>query len=228
PSLDEALAKASFVARRERNRISLEFAAGGVDSQKILQFDPNNYEFSLAVELTKDGKNVRPEVVWQGGFGDPMSPDPAKRNAVYEVDEAFKRIALGRIKEEQSFTTARAGVEDQYFLAMFLSPEAPISVKINKQEFAGADGKPVGQLRLAAAMPAGKPMRVYVGPKNREWLSTADPRLASVVSYGWFEFIARPLLFGLLLIHSYIGNFGWSIIILTLAINFLLFPLRLK
>src|SRR5436189_6265563 len=64
--------------------------------------------------------------------------------------------------------------------------------------------------------------------KNRDWLSAADPRLASVVSYGWFEFIARPLLFGLLFIHTYIGNFGWSIILLTLAINFLLFPLRLK
>ena len=226
--LDELLTKASFVARREGDRISLEFAAKGVDSQKIVQFDPKNYGFSLTVKVTNGGRNVSPAVVWQAGFGDPMAADSTKRNAVYEVDGAFKRIGLGSIKEEQSLTAVRAGVEDQYFLAMFLSPENPLAVKVNKQEFTGADGKAVPELHVSARMPDSKPLRVYVGPKNRDWLSAADPRLASVVSYGWFEFIARPLLFGLLFIHTYIGNFGWSIILLTLAINFLLFPLRLK
>src|SRR5678816_2034765 len=55
-----------------------------------------------------------------------------------------------------------------------------------------------------------------------------SPQLSAVINYGWFEFISKPLLFVLLWIHSYIGNFGWSIIILTLAINLLLFPLKLK
>ena len=229
PTLDEALAKASFLAQRERNRVSMEFASNGVSAQKFLQFDPQNYEFSFATTLTKDGKSVSHAVVWQGGFGDQsITPDPAKRNAVYEVEGTFKRISLRSVKETQDFTVASAGVEDQYFLALFLSPESPIPVKIGKQDFTGPDGKAVAELHLSARMPDSKPLRVYVGPKDRQWLSTAEPRLVSVISYGWFEFIARPLLFCLLFIHSYAGNFGWSIILLTLAINFLLFPLRLK
>jgi YidC/Oxa1 family membrane protein insertase len=77
-------------------------------------------------------------------------------------------------------------------------------------------------------MPEGKAARVYVGPKQRDWLAKTDPQLVAVINYGWFEFIAKPLLYFLLLIHSYVGNFGWSIILLTLAINLLLFPLRIK
>ena len=172
----EALAKASFLAQRERNRLSMEFASNGVSAQKFLQFDPENYEFSLATTLTKDGKSVSHAVVWQGGFGDQsITPDPAKRNAVYEVEGTFKRTSLRSIKETQDFTVASAGVEDQYFLAMFLSPESPIPVKIGKQEFTGADGKAVAELHLSARMPDSKPLRVYVGPKDRQWLSTAEP-----------------------------------------------------
>src|SRR5437867_710169 len=112
PGLDEALAKAHFVARREGNRVSLEFASSGIDARKILEFDPGNFEFSLAVELAKDGNKLQPAVVWQGGFGDPVA-DATKRNAVYELDGAFKRLAAGSIKEQQSFTAPRAGDEGQ-------------------------------------------------------------------------------------------------------------------
>jgi YidC/Oxa1 family membrane protein insertase len=110
---------------------------------------------------------------------------------------------------------------------MFLF-DSPINVKVNKSEFPGPDGKPVPTFHLSVPMPEDKPIRVYVGPKDRDGLSKADPQLAAVINYGWFEFISKPLLFVLLWIHSYIGNFGWSIIILTLAINLLLFPLKLK
>src|SRR6185295_8087595 len=113
------------------------------------------------------------------------------------------------------FTSVRAGVEDQYFLAMFLQPDNPAAVKVAKQEYPGPDGKPVPNLVLSTQMPQGLPegqrVRVYVGPKQREWMSKADPQLAAVIDYGWFEFIARPLVAALLWIHGYIGNFGWSI-----------------
>jgi YidC/Oxa1 family membrane protein insertase len=144
------------------------------------------------------------------------------------VDAAFKRVALRSMKDPQDFTTLRAGVEDQYFLAMFLSPDNPTAIKVRKQEYPGDDGKPIPTLAVSASASETTAFRVYVGPKQREWLGKADPQLASVIDYGWFEFIARPLVAALLWIHSYIGNFGWSIIILTIVLNFVLFPLRLK
>jgi YidC/Oxa1 family membrane protein insertase len=226
--LNDMLAKAQFSARQERERVVLEFAGSGVHARKTIEFNRESYEFSFETLLTKDGKNVPRSVVWQGGFGDQSRPaDPAQQNVLHQTEAAFTKVSLSGIDEPQTFSTARAGLEDQYFLAMFLF-DGPVSGKVQKQEFPGADGKPVPTFHFSASMPEGKPVRVYVGPKERTWLSKADEQLASVINYGWFEFIAKPLLFFLLLIHSYVGNFGWAIILLTLAINLLLFPLRLK
>jgi len=230
-SLDEELSSAQFVGRKNGDRLSLEMGSNGVHAQKTLQFDPENYEFSLQITIAKDGKNIPFYLAWRGGFGDQSIPqDPAKKNAVYQADAGFKRVNLRSMKDqEQDFTTVRAGVEDQYFLAMFLLSDNPAMVKTRKQEYPSPDAKAqVPTLLLAAMVPESRAMRVYVGPKQRDWLSKADPELANIIDYGWFAFIARPLVFCLLWIHSYIGNFGWAIILLTIALNVVLFPLRLK
>jgi len=227
-SLNGTLAKAPFAARQDGDHVVLEYAASGVHARKELQFDRENYEFSFQTLLTKDGMTVPHSVVWQSGFGDQsLAPDPARDNVLHQVDAAFTKVSLRNIKDVQTFTSPRVGIEDQYFLAMYLF-DAPVTAKAQKQEYPGSDGNAVPTFHLSAQMPDGKPIRVYVGPKDRDWLSKADPQLSAVINYGWFEFISKPLLFVLLWIHSYIGNFGWSIIILTLAINLLLFPLKLK
>jgi YidC/Oxa1 family membrane protein insertase len=232
-ALNQALAKANFVVHQETDGMWLEFAGNGLYAKKDYRFNKANYDFSLETKLTKDGKSIPHSVVWQGGFGDQSlnekgTPDTARHNAVYQSDMAFKRLALRSIKDQQAFTVNRVGVEDQYFLAMLLFPDSPVPVKLGKQDFPGADGKPVETLFVSATLPEANPIRIYMGPKDRQWLGKDDPLLASVVNYGWFEVIARPLLLALLFIHSYIGNFGWAIVLLTMALNFLLFPLRLK
>jgi YidC/Oxa1 family membrane protein insertase len=167
-------------------------------------------------------------VVWQSGFGDQsLPPDPARDYVLHQVDATFTKVNLNSLTDVQTFTSPRTGIEDQYFLAMFLF-DSPFNAKVHKEEFPGPDGNPLPTFHVSAPMPEDRPIRVYVGPKDRNWLSKADPQLAAVINYGWFEFISKPLLFVLLWIHSYLGNFGWSIIILTLAINLLLFPLKLK
>ena len=229
-ALDDELNGAQMVGHRDGDRLSLDFVSKGLLVRKIFQFDREKYEFSLQPIVMKDGKNIPFNIAWRGGFGDQSIPqDPARKNGVYQTDSAFKRVNLRSLKDqEQSYTTLRAGVDDQYFLAMFLAPD-PVQVKIRKLEYPAPDGKSqIPTLSVAAAVPGGRPLPVYVGPKQREALAKADPQLPSVVDYGYFEFIARPLVFGLLWIHSYIGNFGWAIILLTIAINVVLFPLRLK
>jgi len=230
-TLDDELIGAQFVGHKEGDRLTLEFASNGVHARKIVQFDPENYQFSVQAALTKEGKNIPFYVAWRSGFGDQsIPPDPSKKNAVYQAESAFKRVNLRSLKDQdQEFTTVRAGVDDQYFLAMFLMPDNPVQMKVRKQEYPAPDGKTqVPTLSVALMMPEGRALRVYVGPKQRDWLGKADPQLPSIVDYGYFEFIARPLVFCLLWIHSYVGNFGWAIILLTIALNIVLFPLRLK
>src|SRR5262245_1000419 len=69
-TLNQSLSKALFVPRRDGDRVVLEYADGGVHARKELQFDGENYEFSLRSVLAKDGKNVTNSVVWQSGFGE--------------------------------------------------------------------------------------------------------------------------------------------------------------
>src|SRR5437016_6214096 len=231
PKLDDEVNRAQFVGRKDGDRLSLEFAANGVHARKTLQFDPENYVFSLETSLTKNGNPVPHYIDWRGGFGDQSIPqDPAKKNAVYQTDTTFKRVNLRGMKDqEQVFTTVRGGVDDQYFLGMFLMADNPVQLKVRKQEYPGPDAKTqIPALWVSALVPEGRAFRVYVGPKQRDWLSKADPQLAVALDYGYFEFIARPLVFCLLWMHSYIGNFGWAIILLTIALNIVMFPLRLK
>jgi YidC/Oxa1 family membrane protein insertase len=71
-------------------------------------------------------------------------------------------------------------------------------------------------------------LRVFVGPKDYDDLKKMNPPLHSLVNFGWLEFIADPLFHGLKWLHKYIPNWGWDIVVLTLIINMLLFPLRIS
>src|SRR5260370_19926276 len=55
-----------------------------------------------------------------------------------------------------------------------------------------------------------------------------QPPLHGLINFGWLEFIAEPLFHGLKWLHSYVSNWGWAIVVLTLVINMLLFPLRIS
>jgi len=68
----------------------------------------------------------------------------------------------------------------------------------------------------------------YMGPKEFESLSALNPELESVIEYGFFTFIAKPMFTFLNFLHGYIGNWGWTIVILTLIIKLALYPLSYK
>jgi YidC/Oxa1 family membrane protein insertase len=87
--------------------------------------------------------------------------------------------------------------------------------------------EPVPQAAVAtAAQPMA--MRLYVGPKDYDDLKKMNPPLQSLVNFGWMEIIADPLFHALKWLHSYIPNWGWAIVALTLIANMLLFPLRIS
>ena len=68
----------------------------------------------------------------------------------------------------------------------------------------------------------------YVGPKEYKTLEALDTRLTGVIEYGWFTFIAKPMFAMLEYIYSYVGNWGWTIVILTILVKLILLPLSHK
>ncbi len=68
----------------------------------------------------------------------------------------------------------------------------------------------------------------FMGPKNFNDLKALNPELTDVIEYGWFTFIAKPMFTFLQIIQSYVGNWGWTIVILTILIKLILYPLSYK
>ncbi|MEA3497947.1 MAG: membrane protein insertase YidC [Campylobacterota bacterium] len=68
----------------------------------------------------------------------------------------------------------------------------------------------------------------YAGPKNFNNLTALDDRLSSVIEYGWFTFIAKPMFTMLQFINDYVGNWGWTIVITTILVKLVLLPLSHK
>ncbi len=66
---------------------------------------------------------------------------------------------------------------------------------------------------------------LWIGPKNQEQMAAAAPNLDLTVDYGWLWFLSIPLFKIMEFIHSFIGNWGFSIILLTLIVRSVLFPL---
>ena len=79
------------------------------------------------------------------------------------------------------------------------------------------------QVRTAA-----RAARFYIGPKELAALKAVDPQMVPIIWFGMFSFLTVPLLSALNWIHGYVGNYGWSILVLTLLINAVMFPLRHK
>jgi len=228
PVIDERLRTGLWVVERDASGVRLELAGEGLEAFKEIRIDGRGYQIAVDAGVRQDARNVPFSVVWQGSFGD-QSTDymPAEVNLVYQEGGSFERLNVADFAESGPLpATGYAGLEDQYFLAMFISP-SPQTPVVRGLSFdkAGEDGAiPVPRVEF----PYSEGLGIFIGPKQRDQLGAIDPALASVIDYGFFQILVQPLLSVLLWIQGYVGNFGWSIILMTLLINTLLFPLRLK
>jgi YidC/Oxa1 family membrane protein insertase len=111
-------------------------------------------------------------------------------------------------------------LEDKYFFSGIVPRSEISSVKVWRKENSGL---------IALKMPEGKnEYVVYAGPKVIDELKTLGLQLEHIVDFGFWSFLARPIFWLLIYINNIIGNFGWSIIILTILIRIPFIPLLNK
>jgi YidC/Oxa1 family membrane protein insertase len=134
-----------------------------------------------------------------------------------------------------------AGIEDRYFAAIFLPPQPQLEVTVWTSDWKPAGEEKVRRVGAIAAGGGGESNRVrlFVGPKAihvLEQVSAAafstgtSPRLAEdLVDFGWFWWVAQPVFVGMRWMYDHwMRNYGWVIILLTVLINTVLFPLKWK
>ncbi len=223
--------------------LTFTYAAGGLEVTKSFTFD-SSYVLSAKVDVKQNGAPVRALLTWPGAFGD-------QENLTHHNYDQFDASQNG--KEEH--TAAKkvtggntlngpfdwAGVSDAYFAAIFL-PENPATasvVTLNRPIEVSKDGDgknmtPVPALGAAMGDVNGAlSTRLFVGPKAVSLLKSihaADGKttLEPLLDFGFFGVIGKYLFLALQAVHTYVPNWGWSIVILTIIINLILLPLRYK
>jgi YidC/Oxa1 family membrane protein insertase len=124
-----------------------------------------------------------------------------------------------------------AGVDDNYFLTVALLPgESKVTLHAVSIPQPANSKDPARDLVAYAIEPGQRdvPLKFFAGPKDFDVLTSIGGDVVESIDFGWFKVIVVPLLRSLKWVHGYAGNYGWSIIILTVMINAIMFPLRHK
>lgn len=120
------------------------------------------------------------------------------------------------------------GISDRYFLSGIVPVDGDSNVRLTH----ALDKLSVSVTYPSDALAAGEKIvhhfRAYLGPKNREALLAAGFRLEESIDYGWFSFVAVPILWLLKAFYGILHNWGLAIIALTLLIKLLLSPITKK
>jgi YidC/Oxa1 family membrane protein insertase len=150
------------------------------------------------------------------------------------VNNELEEVKFKKIKGEEKFPGPIDWVAytGQYFIMALL----PVNLTPNHAQLEALD--PATQmvkvtligpkLTLQPGVQQQFSYKLYLGPKEVNTLKAADPRLAKAVKFGWFDVIAQPLLVCLKFFYRYLHNYGYAIILLTLLIKLLFWPLTHK
>jgi YidC/Oxa1 family membrane protein insertase len=149
--------------------------------------------------------------------------------AIYQEASKPERVPAATLVNQpvREGTFQYAGVDDHYFLAAALPGKRRTRVEYHPRTVT-SDAGPRHIVDYRVRVAGGGDLTFYYGPKEFDVLQAADPDLVRTIHFGIFGFLATPLLTSLKWVDSYVGNYGWSIILLTIIINLLMFPLRHK
>ena len=230
--------QALFVAKPADDglSISFEWTSGGVSATKAFRFEKSSYVVEVNSEIRRNGGRIPHLLAWRGGFGDETIPSYVSGlQTVYSPRNSSSIEVKSAGDVDDAPVTDRgafdfAGIQDQYFALLALDPKnAELELKsVADNVTTRINPEPELHAGIAVGSPAGNDLRFFIGPKKLDVLEKVNPELASIVDFGWFWFIARPLFEALQwMVSNWIPTWGWSIVILTIAINFVLLPLKL-
>ena len=220
----------------------------GYDVVKRLRFTRGSYVVDVAYDITnRTDQPIAPYAYFQFlRNGDPPSQEAAQTSsfagvttftgpAVYTEETKFAKIDFKDIEKGKPPPVKKAndgwiGIVQHYFVGAWLPKEGKerefYAEKIGDDLYRTGVKLPVGAIAPGAS--ATVDSRVYIGPQETERLEKVAPGLKLVVDYGWLYILAAPIFQLLKWIHNLAGNWGWAIILLTILIKLVFYPLNAK
>jgi len=208
--------------------------SAGLHAVKAFHVDPETFIVTINVTVTEGERALKPSIVWGPAVGDvaEVSRYTKKAEGLLYQDGKAVRLAAKDIAKQSTYEGdyKYAGVDDNYFMsaAVYAGP-SKVSFQPVAIPPAGESKDPPRELMSYSIEPQqADAVKYFVGPKDFDLLTAIDPDLGKAIDFGMFTVIVVPLLRSLKWVNGYVGNYGWSIIILTFIINVILFPLRHK
>jgi YidC/Oxa1 family membrane protein insertase len=214
---------------------------GGVQVAKTFVFHRDSYLIDVEYEITNGGAApVAASAYFQfvRDGKDPVGSESTRMVSTFTgpafyTDEhkyekiAFSDIAKNKAKHVEKAPDGWVGMVQHYFVSAWLprgnEPREFYTRKLGDDFFAAGVIVPLAPIAPKATEKLDVPL--YAGPQEQDKLKKIAPGLDLVVDYGWLTVIAAPLFWVLETIHKFTGNWGWSIIGLTVLLKLLFFPL---
>ena len=214
-------------------------AVGKVKVRKVLTFHRASYRIDVSEEIT----NGRPEPLVAHAYfqltrdgkspaGDPPMVQTYTGFAVYTDQDKFQKVTFSDVdKNKMPYPKAAdngwVAVVQHYFVAALLPQDKTqrefFTKKLSDDFYSTGVIVPVGPVPPGATVRVNVPL--YAGPQDQDALRAIAPGLQLVVDYGWLTVIAAPLFWVLKLFHGWLANWGLAIILLTVVIKLIFFPL---
>jgi YidC/Oxa1 family membrane protein insertase len=201
--------------------------ATGLSAEKTFIFRHGSYSFAADFQVERPGSKKPIGLAWgprlggsdgntYGGVIEGPMTFAEKLNT--DAPEKDKPIAFG---EDMKWTA----LQTKYFVAALVPRSGAGGAEVRLLEEGKKENSYAVIVPFQGAPKSSAAFDIYVGPKEVDLLAKLDVNLEDALDYGMFSFIAKPLMFVLRLAHTIFGNWGIAIIILTILIKVVFYPL---
>ncbi|WP_211442685.1 membrane protein insertase YidC [Collimonas humicola] len=220
-------------------QLVLESTEGGVKLTKTFTFKRGDYTIDVKHTVTNDsGAPVSPSLYLQL-VRDGNAPEGEQRfvhtftgASVYTEGSKFQKFPFDKIESGKAEHATKSddgwfALIQHYFVSAFIpqdkAPREIFTKKIATNLYAVGNILPLGTIAPGASV--SMDARLYSGPEIQSDLEAVAPGLELVKDYGWLTIIAKPIFWLMTQIHKVLGNWGFTIIALTVLIKLAFFPL---
>ena len=220
--------------------VEFELFYGGPNVQVRRKFEipESGYEIGLETEVLAGGREIPFSIVLGAGIGR-VEPEtavtgdfgyPAIKRYVADTVESYDAGDLEDGARDLVSGARWVAIDSQYFAYLIFDSGAIRSTRLSQVQWKRTEPEEavIPLLVCEVGFDGKASYTFFAGPKDQTILKRTDPSLIGLIDYGWFAILVKPLVFALKFTHGFVGNYGWSIIILTFVINLALFPVRYK
>jgi YidC/Oxa1 family membrane protein insertase len=219
--------------------VSFEGESGGVKVTKSFTLHKGRYDIDVRHDLANVGSApVTPALYLQleRDGNDPADTSSFYHTftgfAVYSEQDKFQKSTFSDIEKKKATYIKQAdngwiAVVQHYFATAWVPPQGKPRtnelLEVQKNLYAARSIEAVGEIAPGAASRVDS--HLWVGPQDQKAMAALAPGLELVVDYGWLTIIAKPLFTLMTWLHSLLGNWGWTIVALTVLIKAIFYPL---